>query len=62
MTPLRFLELLFVDALVDMIVGYTKLESHKGRADINFEITKEKFAFSQACYCLVGAISLQNIK
>ena len=46
MTPLRFLELLFVDALVDMIVGYTKLESHKGRADINFEITKEKFAFS----------------
>ena len=28
-TPLRLFELFFDDALVDMIVGYTKLYSHR---------------------------------
>ena len=41
-TPLRFLELFFDDVLVDMIVGYSKLYSHRERADISFEITNEK--------------------
>ena len=40
-TPLRPLELFFDDALVDRIVGYTKLYSHKEKADISFEITNE---------------------
>ena len=44
-TPLRLLELFFDDVLVDMIVGYTKLHSHRERADIGFEITKEKIRF-----------------
>ena len=46
MTPLRLLELFFADALVDMIVGCSKSENHRGKADINFEITNEKLAFS----------------
>ena len=41
-TPLRLLELFFDDVLVDMIVGYAKLYSHREKADISFEITKEK--------------------
>ena len=45
MTPLRLLKLLFDDVLVDMIVGYTKLYSHREKADIGFEITKEKIRF-----------------
>ena len=42
MTPLRLFELFFDDVLVDMIVGYTKLHSHREKADISFEITNEK--------------------
>ena len=41
-TPLRLLELFFDDVLVDMIVGYTKLYSHREKADTSFEITNEK--------------------
>ena len=41
-TALRLLELLFHDALVDMIVGHTKLYSHREKTDISFEITNEK--------------------
>ena len=52
MTPLRLLELFFDDVLLDMIVGYTKLYSHRERAGISFEITNEK----------IGAISFQTIK
>ena len=40
--PLRLLELIFDDVLVDMIVGYTKLYSHREKADISFKITNEK--------------------
>ena len=45
-TPLRLLELLFDDVLVDMIVGYTKLYSHREKAGINFGITNEKIPLS----------------
>ena len=41
-TSFRLLELLFDDVLVDMIVGYTKLYSHREKVDISFEITNEK--------------------
>ena len=42
MTPLRLLELFFDDVLVDMIFGYTKLNSHKEKAAISFETTNKK--------------------
>ena len=41
-TPLRVSELFFDNVLVDIIVGYTKLYSHREKADISFEITNEK--------------------
>ena len=41
-TPLKLLELFFDDVLVDMVVGYTKLYSHRQKADISFETTNEK--------------------
>ena len=41
-TPLRLLELLFYDVLVDMIFGYTKLYGHTEKTNISFEITKEQ--------------------
>ena len=42
MTPLKLLKLFFDDVLVNMIVGYTKLYSHREKADISFKITDEK--------------------
>ena len=53
-TPLRLLELFFDDVLVDMIVGYTKLYSHREKADIGFEITKEKIRFILSMLLLGG--------
>ena len=41
-TPLRLIEMFFDDVLVDMIVGCTKLYSHREKANISFEITKKK--------------------
>ena len=41
-TPVRLPELFFDDVLVDMIVGYTKVYSHREKVDISFEITNEK--------------------
>ena len=38
-TPLRLFELFFDDVLVDMIVGYPKLHSHREKPDISFETT-----------------------
>ena len=56
-TPLRLPpELFFDDVLVDMVVGYTKLYSHREKADISFKLLMKKFGYSLACYCLVGAI------
>ena len=40
MPGLRLLELICDDVLVDMIVGYTKLNSHREKADISFEVTR----------------------
>ena len=62
MTPLRLIELFFDDVLVEMIFGYTKLYSHREKGGISFEITNDKFAYSLACYCLVGGISFQTVK
>ena len=45
-TPLRHFELFFDDALVDMIVGYTKSYGHIKKADSSFEITNETFRLS----------------
>ena len=39
MTLPKLLKLFFDDVLVDMIFGYTKLYSHREKADISFEIT-----------------------
>ena len=41
LTPVR-LELFSDDALVNMIVGYTKLYTQREKADIRFEITNQK--------------------
>ena len=38
-TPLRLLELLFDNVLVNMIFGYTKLYSYREKGGTNFEIT-----------------------
>ena len=42
-TSFRLLELLFDDVLVDMIVGYTKLYSHREKAVISFERKMKNF-------------------
>ena len=36
-TPLKLIESFFGDALVDMIVGYTKLYGHREKANTNLE-------------------------
>ena len=38
-TLVRLFELFFDNALLDMIVGYTKLYGHREKADTSFEIT-----------------------
>ena len=46
-TPLRLLELLFDDILVDMIGGYIKLYSHREKADTFYEKSRMKrFTYS----------------
>ena len=44
-TPLRFLELLSDDALVDMIFGYTKLYSHREKAGVSLKLLMKKSAY-----------------
>ena len=41
-TFLRLVQLFFDDVLVGMIVGYTKLQNHRDKVDVCFEITHEK--------------------
>ena len=36
-TPLRLFESFFVNMLVDMIVGYTKFDDHREKADTSHE-------------------------
>ena len=61
-TSLILLKLFFDDVLVDMIVGYTKLYSHREKANVSLTFLIKKFAYSYVCYYLVGAISFQTVK
>ena len=61
-TPLRLLELFFDDVLVDMIVGYTKLYSHREKADISFETTNEKIWLFLSMLLLSGCHRFQTVK
>ena len=45
-TPIRLFELFFDDALIGMIVGYTKLYGQREKADTSFEITNKTFHLS----------------
>ena len=45
-TPLRLFELFFGDALVDMIIGYTRLNGHREKANTSVEITNVMFQSS----------------
>ena len=53
-TPLKLLELLFDNVLVDMIAGYTKLYSHREKIDISFEITNGKICLFSSMLLLSG--------
>ena len=61
-TPLRLLKLLFDGVLVDMIVGYSKLHSHREKADISFEITNEKIRLFLSMLLLSGCHKLPDRK
>ena len=60
--PLRRFELFFVDALVDLIAGYTKLCSHKEKADTTFEITNKTFGLLLGIVLLSGCNKLPDRK
>ena len=60
MTPLRLLELFFDHVLVDMIVDYTKLYSHREKTDISFETTKNWLFLSMLL--LSGCHHFQTVK
>ena len=53
MTPVKLLELFFNDVLVEMIVGYTKLYSHREKAGISFQMTNKK-KFLLLMFMLIG--------
>ena len=61
-TLLRLLKLFFDDVLVDMIFGYTKLYSHREKADISFEITNEKIHLFSSILLLSGCYKLPDRK
>ena len=58
MSPFRLPELFFDDVLVVMIVGYTKLYSHRQEAGISFEITNEKIRLFLSMLLLRGCYKL----
>ena len=60
-TFLRLLKLLFGNILVDMVVGYTKLYSHREKTGISFEITYEKIRLFLSTL-LLSVISFQVVK
>ena len=62
MTLFRLLKLFFDDVLVDMIFGYTKLYSHRERADISFEITNEQIRLFSSMLLLSGCHKLPDRK
>ena len=59
---LRLLELLFDNVLVDMIVGYTKLYSHKEKTYISFKITNGKICLFLSILVLSGCHKLLDRK
>ena len=61
-TLLRLLELLFDDISVDMIVGYTKLHSHREKTDISFKITNGKICLFLSILLLSGCHKLLDRK
>ena len=62
MTLLRLLKLFFDDVLLDMIFGYTRLCSHREKADISFEITNEKIRLFSSMLLLSGCFKLPDHK
>ena len=60
--PLRLFELLFDNALVDMIVSYTNLFSHIEKTDTSLEMTKETFCLFLGMPLLSGFHKLPNRK
>ena len=61
-TPLRLLELFFDDVLVDTIIGYTKLYSHRDKANISFETNNEKIWLFLSMLLLSGCHRFQTVK
>ena len=61
-TLLRLLKLFFDDILVDMIFGYTKLHSHREKANISFEITNERIRLFSSMLLLSGCHKLPDCK
>ena len=53
-------QIIFDDVLVDMIFGYTKLYSHREKADISFEITNWKIPLFSTMLLLCGCHKLPN--
>ena len=62
MTLLRLLKLFFDYVLVDIIFGYTKLRSHRQKADISFEITNEKIRLFSSMLLLSGCFKIPDRK
>ena len=60
-TFLRLLKLFFGNILVDMVVGYTKLYSHREKTGISFEITYEEIRLFLSTL-LLSVISFQVVK
>ena len=60
--PLSLLKVFFNDVLVGMIVGYTKVYSHREKADISFEITNEDVHLFQSMLLLSGCQKLPDYK
>ena len=62
MTPLKFLESFFDNALVVLIGGYTKLYSYREKAGTSFEITNETFCLVLGMLLLSGCHKLPDRK
>ena len=60
--PLRLSESFFVDVLVDMIVGNTKLYGHSEKAAISLEISNETFCLFSGMVLLRGCHMLSDRK
>ena len=59
---LRLFKLFLDDVLVDMIVGYTKLYSHREKTDIGFEIISKKVRLFLRMLLLSGCHKLPDRK